>query len=419
MDKDDLKHATIVPRGQHTISRKRIDSHALKVLYRLNQGGYDAFLVGGCVRDLLLDHTPKDFDIATNATPEDVRKLFRNCRLIGRRFRLAHVHFGQKIIEVATFRAGGNKNTEDSRQTRGGMILRDNTYGNIEEDAFRRDFTINALYYNIRDFTLVDFVDGMSDIKSAHIRIIGDPEKRYREDPVRMIRAIRFAAKLGMTISDETATPIKALGELIYQTPPSRLFDEIIKLFHTGHATNVIPLLDQFGLLQVLFPETHEAVSADNRLYAMLLQACRDTDKRVAMDKPISIGFLYAILLWPAIEMRWQEYFDNQIPEMHALYQACRDVLQHQTDIINISKRFMHQIHDIWHLQYRLMRQNPSSVFRCLANTRFRAAFDLLCLRAKVNPALKPLAKWWTTFQTLDDDGMQDALTQMPKTPLH
>ena len=219
---------TVIPREQHAISRKDISENALKVMYRLNKAGYEAWLVGGGVRDLLLGKKPKDFDVTTNATPEQVRKLFRNCRLVGRRFRLAHVMFGPEIIEVATFRGHHEGNVSDrttSQRGQNGMLLRDNIFGSIEEDAQRRDFTINSLYYSVADFTVRDYVGGMKDLKDGVIRLIGNPETRYREDPVRMLRAVRFAAKLGMRISPETAEPIPRLATLLNDIPPARLFE--------------------------------------------------------------------------------------------------------------------------------------------------------------------------------------------------
>src|SRR3990167_37319 len=227
----------IIPRSEHQISRKNIHPHAIKVLYRLKSCGYDAYLVGGCVRDLLLGHQPKDFDIVTNAKPEEIKKIFRNCRLIGRRFRLAHIIFGKnEIIEVATFRSHYGDDNQNN-VSHHGMVIRDNVYGTMEEDAWRRDFTINALYYNIADFSIVDFMAGVKDLHDKQLRIIGHAKERYQEDPVRMLRAVRIASKLEMEITSDTASPIKKMAKLLLQISASRLFDEVIKLFHTGHAT--------------------------------------------------------------------------------------------------------------------------------------------------------------------------------------
>ncbi|MGB5591837.1 MAG: polynucleotide adenylyltransferase PcnB, partial [Gammaproteobacteria bacterium] len=248
----------MVPRPDHNVSRSQISKNALRVLYRLKDAGYKAFLVGGGVRDLLLGREPKDFDIVTDALPDQVRSLFRNSRLIGRRFRLAHVHFGREIIEVATFRAAQDADVEDlDRQTdSGGRILRDNVYGDIDEDVWRRDFTCNALYYNIADFSIWDYAGGVQDIEAGTMRLLGEPEARYREDPVRMLRAVRFAAKLGFRIDPASEAPLLELGELLAEVPAARLFDESIKLFLSGHAVQSYELLRRYNLFQHLFPAT-------------------------------------------------------------------------------------------------------------------------------------------------------------------
>src|SRR5690606_15483638 len=269
--------------------------------YRLRDAGYEACLVGGAVRDLLLGLHPKDFDVATNATPEEVRQLFRNCRLIGRRFRLAHVVFGREIIEVATFRANSDDGSGD-REVEGGMLVRDNVYGTIEEDAVRRDFTANALYYAIEDFSVRDYVGGFEDVNNRVLRLIGDPETRYREDPVRMLRAVRLAAKLGFTIEPATAGPIPALAMLLREAAPARLFEECLKLFLYGHAVASFERLERYGLLEALFPDTAKALASNRSgaLRRMLVAGLRNTDARVAADEPVSPAFLFAVLLWPA-----------------------------------------------------------------------------------------------------------------------
>ncbi len=297
---------SIVARPDHNISRANISRNALKVLYRLREGGFQAFLVGGSVRDLLLGVTPKDFDIATDAHPEQVAELFRNCRLIGRRFRLAHVRFGREIIEVATFRAGGDEAHDDRVQDDAGRILRDNVYGSIDEDVWRRDFTSNALYYNIADFSIWDFTGGFQDVHDRVLRLIGDPETRYREDPVRMLRAIRFAAKLGFSIAPDSAAPIARLAPLLAEVPPARLFDEMLKLFQGGHGLRVYELLVQYGLFGQLFPHTHASLSGPHgdALEKLLRLALANTDARVAEDKPVTPTFLLAVLLWGPIRER-------------------------------------------------------------------------------------------------------------------
>ena len=274
----------------------------MKVLYRLHKAGYEAHLVGGAVRDLLLGREPKDFDIATDATPEEVRQLFRNCRLIGRRFRLAHVHFGPEIIEVATFRSM-QPPPEDEHQNEEGMILRDNIYGSIEEDAMRRDFTVNALYYSIADFSIIDYAGGVDDISKGELKLLGDPEQRYREDPVRMLRAVRFSARLGFRITAETLGPIAELADLLDAVPSARLFEETLKLFMAGQAYETFHLLHQYGLLQYLFPSTDAVMSGDydQRITGMIDQGLKNTDERIEIGKPVTPAFLFALMLWEPV----------------------------------------------------------------------------------------------------------------------
>lgn len=301
-------HMSVIPREQHNISRKDISENALKVLYRLNKAGYEAYLVGGGVRDLLLGKKPKDFDVTTSATPEQVRKLFRNCRLVGRRFRLAHVMFGPEIIEVATFRghheAGVNDRTT-SQRGQNGMLLRDNIFGSIEEDAQRRDFTINSLYYSVADFTVRDYVGGMQDLKDGLIRLIGTPETRYREDPVRMLRAVRFAAKLNMRISPETAEPIPRLATLINDVPPARLFEESLKLLEAGYGFETYNLLREYNLFQPLFPTItrYFTENGDSAMERIIAQVLKNTDTRIHNDMRVNPAFLFAAMFWyPLLE---------------------------------------------------------------------------------------------------------------------
>ena len=291
---------TIIPRPEHSISRAGISPNALKVLYRLKSAGFAAHLVGGGVRDLLLGREPKDFDVATDARPEEVHRLFRNCRLIGRRFRLAHVHFGPEIIEVATFRAAGVAEEVDEFHLDNGRIVRDNVYGNIEEDAWRRDFTVNALYYNVADFSVVDYTDGMTDLRQGVLRLIGDPERRYREDPVRMLRAVRFASKLGFRVEPQTEAPLFELGHLLADIPSSRLFEEVLKLFFGGVALQTFEQLRHYGLFGLLFPLTETSLSREEEHFPRTLvsHALANTDERVADGLPVSPTFLFAALLW-------------------------------------------------------------------------------------------------------------------------
>ena len=286
----------IVPRSEHNISRANISENALKVLYRLKQAGYQAYLVGGGVRDLLLGREPKDFDVATDASPEEVKRVFRNCRLIGRRFRLAHVYFGREIVEVATFRSVGEVIGKGERQTSNGMLVRDNVYGTIEEDALRRDFTVNALYYNIEDFSVLDYADGLKDLESGTLRLLGDPDVRYREDPVRMLRAVRFAAKLGFMLAPSCEEPLFTSGHLLESVPAARLFDEVVKLFMGGTSVQAFEKLRHYDLFARLFPETDEALSHEDQDFPVtfVLRGLENTDQRISVGKPVTPAFLFA-----------------------------------------------------------------------------------------------------------------------------
>jgi poly(A) polymerase len=305
-----------IPRPDHEISRASISSAALKVLYGLKEAGYQSFLVGGGVRDLLLGREPKDFDVGTDATPEEIRNLFRSCRLIGRRFRLAHVRFGREVIEVATFRARHDEQSgegSDSAHSEEGRILRDNVFGSLEEDAWRRDFTVNALYYDIKNFSVVDYVGGLDDLKAGTLKLIGDPEQRYREDPVRMLRAVRFAAKLGFRIHPDTEEPMHDLGQLLEDIPSARLFEEVLKLFLGGCALTTFELLRHYDLFRYLFPMTDEALSHEEEGFPItfVARALENTDNRLAENKPVTPAFLYAALLWEPVRLRTQELIEQ------------------------------------------------------------------------------------------------------------
>ncbi len=408
-----------IPRDEHNVSRSMISEPAKKVLHRLNKAGYEAYLVGGGVRDILLDGKPKDFDIATNATPEEVHNLFRNSRLIGRRFRIVHVLFGREVIEVTTFR--GNAQDDDDggdtqrKTSEHGLLLRDNVYGNQEEDALRRDFTINALYYCIRDFTVIDFAGGIDDLKQRQLRLIGDPETRYREDPVRMLRAIRFAAKLDFEIEPATEAPITQLAELLDHIPSARLFDEVLKLFSAGHGEATYDLLSRYGLLAPLFPQTAKAIE-EGHSDEPIRQALRNTDARIRQGKSVTPYFLFAAMLWPALQAEWQRRQDQGEPLQPALHQAAAKVIGRQVQATSIPKRFSGPMKEIWELQLRLPRRQGKRALATMEHPRFRAAYDFLLVREASGDTEPGLGKWWTDFQAADTRGRERLLSELAST---
>lgn len=398
----------IVPRAEHNISRANISRNAVKVLYRLHEAGYQAYLVGGGVRDLLLGHEPKDFDVATDATPEEVRGIFRNCRLIGRRFRLAHVFFGREIIEVATFRAApGKEAAEESEDHRveNGMILRDNVYGSVTEDALRRDFTVNALYYNIADFSLVDYAGGLEDIQAGRLRLIGDDvEARYREDPVRMLRAVRFACKLGFVIDPACEEPLSRLGYLLNEVPAARLFEEVLKLFHAGFAVQAFEKLRHYGLFGQLFPATDKALAREEHEFPITFvnRGLENTDARIREDKSVAPQFLFAVLLWEPVRLVAEHLEREGLSPQESLALASHEVASRQQRAIAIPKRFGMPMREIWTLQQRLERREGKRPYAVLTHPRFRAAYDFLLLRAEAGEVDPELADWWTRFQAVD-----------------
>jgi poly(A) polymerase len=374
------------------------------VLYRLDKAGYQAFLVGGGVRDLLLGFQPKDFDVATNARPEEVRELFGNSRLIGRRFKLAHVRFGREIVEVVTFRGAADVEHDDRQHAESGRILRDNVFGKIEEDIWRRDFTVNALYYNIADFTIWDYTTGIEDVASRTLRLIGDPETRYREDPVRMLRAIRLAAKLNFSIAEESARPIERLASLLRDVPPARLFDETLKLFQAGHALRGLELLMKYGLLQYLFPYTAESVREDKEgvVLRVIRAGLQNTDRRVRSDQSVTPMFLYAVMLWyPICSAAKKLEADEGITEIEAMLLANDRIVSGQQHFTAFPKRFSFPMKDILVMQQRFITRRGARAQRLLEHKRFRAAYDFLLLRADCGEADRELADWWTEVQAL------------------
>jgi len=395
----------ILPRAEHGISRANISPNALKVLYRLKDAGYEAYLVGGSVRDLLLGREPKDFDVATSASPEQVEKEFRNCRLIGRRFRLAHVRFGDEIIEVATFRASGAADTEEDAglaHDGSGRILRDNIYGTVDQDAERRDFRVNALYYDIRDFSVHDFVGGLQDRREGVVQLIGDPEVRYREDPVRMLRAVRFAVKLGFKLHPGTEAPIVRLGPLLADVPAARMFEEILKLFLYGFGEQAFEALRHHGLFAHLFPRTEAALTVEEQGFprVFIAKALANTDHRVQHDMPVTPAFLFAALLWEPVRQAAMRLEAEGLHPSEALRRASFEVVEDQVKRVALPRRFSTPMIEIFQMQPRFAQRQGKRPQRLMTHPRFRAAYDFLVLRAQAGEAETELADWWTQLQT-------------------
>ena len=364
----------------------------------LQQAGFEAFIVGGSVRDLLLGKAPKDFDVATNATPEEVQDVFPRCRLIGRRFRLAHVRKAGALLEVATFR--GVSDLEDDRQHANGRILRDNVFGTLEEDAIRRDFTINALFLDPVSGEIRDYVGGYRDLEERRLRLIGDPQVRYREDPVRLLRAARFVAKLGVEPDEETAGCIPELAPLLEGVPPARLFEEICKLVMTGHGMRSLEALQRFGLSTTLFPGLGRGSGRGKvPVNSLLRHALENTDERVRASKPVTPAFLFAALLWAPVEARAREYIEGGETEFAAIMRAADEALALQVRRTAVPRRFSAVTRQIWVMQARLTKTRGKRWKRLMFEERFRAAYDFLLLRARDHASLLPLCDFWTKAQ--------------------
>jgi poly(A) polymerase len=392
----------LIPRSGHNVSRKNISRSATKILYRLNEAGYQAYLVGGGVRDILLGLNPKDFDIATDATPEEIHKLFRNSRIIGRRFRLVHIMFGREVIEVATFRAGHDDSCQTQAKTSThGMLVRDNVFGNLEEDAFRRDFTVNALYYTVEDFSVLDYVGGLEDLEKKQLRLIGDPVTRYREDPVRILRAIRLSCKLGLSIEKETAAPISELSEMLEHISPARLWEESNKIFLAGHAFKTWHDLIDRGVAQHLFSATITALNNDSsgNFSQFIDNALNSTDKRISQSQPVTPAFLFAVFLWQPVQNETERLRNKGMVPYEASQKAASKIFEKQRETIAVPKRFSITAREIWSLQFRLFNRRKKNVDSLIAHPKFRAAYDFLVLRAGTDQQLQELAEWWTEFQ--------------------
>jgi len=398
--------AQILPLAAHGIRRDQLDDCALKVCETLAQAGYKGYLVGGAVRDLLLDKTPKDFDVATDATPEEVRRLFRRSRIIGRRFQIVHVMCGRETIEVTTFRSNGQKETEeeDERPTdEHGRLLSDNVFGSMADDAARRDFTINALYYDPAREEVYDYFGGVADCRKRVLRMIGDPDTRYREDPVRMLRAARFAAKLDFHIDPDTRKPVAALAPLLANIPRARIFDEALKLLLSGHALRGVHQLRAEGLHHGMLPLL-DTILDDSTGERFINAALKTTDARIAQDKPASPAFLFGTLLWPQVLQRWRALEAAGEKPQPALFLAMDEVLDAQRSQLAIPRRYDGMIKEIWALQPRFEQRGGQRPYRLLEHPRFRAAYDFLLLRAESGEVEAELGDWWTRFQEVGED---------------
>ncbi len=398
----------VVPAEEHELPQDLISRNALRVIAKLQSSGFLAYLVGGGIRDLMLDGKPKDFDVATNATPEETKRLFRSSMIIGRRFRIVHVRFGREIIEVTTFRAHHDdaKDSKDAKQSQDGMLLRDNVYGDIQSDAIRRDFTVNALYYDPSKEEILDFTSGLEDIYNRTLRIIGDPEARYREDPVRMLRAIRFSAKLGFKMCPATGKPIPELAHLLSSIPPARLFEEVLKLMLSGSATATLNLLRDNKLFEPLFPGTESCLQAGNDLDLRLVtQAVINTDKRLRQGKRVTPAFIYAAFLWLPLQRAMQALIKkDNLSASDAMQQAAHDVIGQQLAATSIPKRFSIPMREIWSLQLRLPNREGRKAFGHMEHPRFRAAYDFILLREEAGENMDGLGHWWTQFQEVDEE---------------
>ncbi|MEZ5448002.1 MAG: polynucleotide adenylyltransferase PcnB [Thiolinea sp.] len=396
---------TTLPASEHKLTADNICPRALGIIKKLQAAGFEAYLVGGCVRDLLLGLNPKDFDIATSAHPEQVRKLFPSCRLIGRRFRLAHIHFGRDYIEVATFRAP-HDDGQGGQVNEHGRITHDNVYGTLEEDAWRRDFSINALYYDPLENVILDFVGGLQALRQRQIQLIGEAEQRYREDPVRMMRALRFAAKLDCELVGDTRDLIRPMASLLEGVAPARLFDEMLKLLHSGYGAKAFQLLIDYQLLPHLLPLTAKGLQEDDSgQFRKLLELGLDnTDRRIAAGKSVMPPFLYAVLLWDQIQLYRDEARDEGHPENQALQLAATEVLRQQVRYTAIPRRFSNITREIWSLQPRFQAREQRRVNTLFNNIRFRAAYDFLCLRAQAGEPVADDCQWWTEYQEADPE---------------
>ena len=409
----DTSEPVVLTAAEHGIDPRLVTANAVRVTQALQDNGYQAFVVGGAVRDLLLGVKPKDFDIATNATPEQVKRLFRRAFIIGKRFQIVHVMFGQDLLEVTTFRGAGADNAPKDEH---GRVLRDNNFGPQHEDAMRRDFTINAMYYDPASQVVLDYHGGIADIRDKILRIIGVPEARYREDPVRMLRVVRFAAKLGFDIEAETRAPIPVMASLIDNVPAARVFDEMLKLLMSGHALACLQQLRKEGLHHGLLPLLDVVLEQPIGMKFVTL-ALESTDERVKAGKGVSPGFLFAALLWHQVVEKWTAYRAAGESPIPALHLAADDVLDSQTEQLALQRKIASDMRDIWSMQPRFERRNGKAPYKLLEHVRFRAGYDFLLLRCESGEIDMELGEWWTAFYEGDATEREELLVAANAAP--
>ncbi|HEZ0480710.1 polynucleotide adenylyltransferase PcnB [Neisseria meningitidis] len=390
-----VESKTVIPAERHNIRAEMLSFAAENVIRRLKGAGFQAYVVGGAIRDLLLGIEPKDFDVATDATPEQVHKLFRRSRIIGRRFQIVHVMNGAEIIEVTTFRGGAKVH-----QNAHGRIMKDNTYGSIEEDAMRRDFTCNALYYDPEKEEILDFHNGIADVAARRLVMIGDAAERYQEDPVRILRAIRLSSKLGFDLSEETAAPIAESICRLKHEPVARLFDEIMKLLFSGHARECLKRLNGFDIPDDIHPLLNALRVSDGIAGKMTVLALKNTDERLRADKSVSVGFVLAALMWPELERHWKSNLQQGLKPVPALSDAINTMRETVERGWGVPQRFSATMREIWMFQPQFENRKGARPHKLFAQARFRAAYDFLLLRAETGNADRALAEWWTAFQT-------------------
>lgn len=391
----------VLKKRQHGIERSDISAAACEIVEHLAKNGHEAYVVGGCLRDLIMGLHPKDFDVATSATPEQVVKLFPRSRIIGRRFKIVHVRKGRELIEVTTFRGHHeDRGGKHAQQAKSGLLVRDNVYGDLDADALRRDFSCNSLYYDPQRELLIDRCDGVSDLRNGVLRTIGDPWDRFREDPVRMLRAVRFEAKLGLTLDPDSQEAMEHHRQMLQEVSAARLFDEVIKVLLQAHAEEAFDLLYDTGLFEQLFPGPFEAMeNGPEQLFDMVKKAMHNTEARIAEDKGVAPFFLYAVLLWPAVKLQFDELTSRGISPAEAMREAGDRALQRQMPRITIPRRFSGSMQDVWFLQTALQRITPKRAARTAEHPRFRAGYDFLLLREESGEKLDELGNWWTDYQ--------------------